>query len=263
MSGRKPMSKRARILTILGSIGALGAIYLWFFGVATAFVLETRYIARKFPVVKIAPAELAEVSISQGSGTKLSYFGYEFEVPWSDVDEAKTKQVGKMQVIAFRSGNSIAFSRAQPKEFVNTFLSMSKENSTGLRAIYGEDAFQSDYSLKRIILETTPGKVTLFTSRKDAVGSAMLLIIKGVMIPRGGDSGIYWIRTSRFQGYQYGNPRSRPKSVDVELFTEDEGLGFIFSQKEKATTSAISQGDINRVIQTVHKISGQPSGAGG
>jgi hypothetical protein len=262
MGGQKPMSKWVRILLILGSLTAFGAIYLWFFGIATMFVIETRYIAWKAPIVKKAPLELTDLSISQSPGRKLSYFGYEFEVPWNDVDEDKTKQVGKMQVIGFRSGNSMLFSKIPPKEFVNTFLSMSKENSAGLRAIYGEDALQSDYSFRRLILETTPGKVTLFTSRKDSVGSAMLLVVKGIMIPQGGESGIYWIRTSRFQGYQYGDPRSRPKSLDVELFAEDEGLGFNFSQKEKGTISAISQGDINRVIQTVQKISGQPSSAG-
>ena len=262
MSGQKPMSKRTRILIIFGSLTALGAIYLWFFGIATLFVLETRYIAWKAPIVKKAPVELTDLSISQAPGRKLSYLGYEFEVPWDDVDEDKTKEVGEMQVIAFRSGNSMLFSKIPPKEFVNTFLSMSKENSAGLRAIYGENALQSDYSFRRLILETTPGKVTLFTPRKDSVGSAMLLVIKGIMIPQGGESGIYWIRTSQFQGYQYGNPRSRPKSLDVELFTEDEGIGFIFSQKEKGATSAISQGDINRVIQTTRKASSQPSGAG-
>jgi hypothetical protein len=70
------------------------------------------------------------------------------------------------------------------------------------------------------------------------------------MVPKVGDSGIYWIRTSTFQGYQYGNPRSRRKSLDVELFTEDGGLGFIFAQKEKGPTPAITQAEINRVIQT-------------
>jgi len=262
MDARTAKSKWVRILVILGSLTALGAFYLWFFGIATMFVIETRYIAWKAPIVKKVPVQLADLSISQVPGRKLSYLGYEFEVPWDDVDEDKTKKVGEMQVIAFRSGNSMLFSKIPPKEFVNTFLSMSKENSAGLRAIYGEDALQSDYSFRRLILETTPGKVTLFTPRRDSVGSAMLLVIKGIMIPRGGESGIYWIRTSHFQGYQYGDPRSRPKSLDVELFNEDEGLGFIFSQKEKATTSAISQRDINRVIQTVQKISGRPSGAG-
>jgi hypothetical protein len=262
MDARTAKSKWVRILVILGSLTALGAIYLWFFGIATMFVIETRYIARKAPIVKKAPVELTDLSISQSPGRKLNYLGYEFEVPWNDVDDDKTKQVGEMHVIVFRSGNSISFSRAQPKEFVNAFLSSAKDDPDMLRKLYGEDALQSDYRLKRLILESTPDKVTLFTSRKDSVRNAMLLLIKGVMVPNGGDSGIYWIRTSHFQGYQYGDPRSRPKSLEVELFNENEGLGFIFSQKEKATTSAISQGDINRVIQTVQKISGQPSGAG-
>jgi len=34
---------------------------------------------------------LKDTSVSEAPGTKLSYFGYEFEVPWSDLDESQTK----------------------------------------------------------------------------------------------------------------------------------------------------------------------------
>jgi hypothetical protein len=256
------MSKRVRILIIFGSLTALGAIYLWFFGFATMLLIETRYIAWKAPIVKEAPLELTDLSISQSPGRKLSYFGYEFEVPWDDVDEDKTKQVGKMQVIAFRSGNAILFSKMPPKEFVNIFLSMSKENSAGLRAIYGEDALQSDYSFTRLMLETTPERVTLFASRRNSVGSAMLLVIKGIIIPRGGESGIFRVRTGKFQGFQYGNPQNRPKSMEVRLFADDGGIAFHFAQKEKGPLPPITQAEINRVVQTVRENIAPTSGAG-
>lgn len=262
MGGQKPMSKGVRILLILGSLAVFGAIYLWFFSIATMFVIETRYIAWKAPIVKKAPVELTDLSISQAPGRKLSYLGYEFEVPWDDVDEDKTKQTGKMQVIAFRSGNAILFSKMPPKEFVNTFLSMTKENATGLRAIYGEDALQSDYSFTRLILETTPESVTLLGSRKDSVGSAMLLVIKGIMIPRGGESGIFRIRTSKLQGFQYGNPQSRPKSMEVTLFGDDGGIAFLFAQKEKGPGLPITQAEINRVVQTLREATAPTSRAG-
>src|SRR6266852_3311823 len=100
------MTKRGRILSALAIAGGLCIVYLWFFGVATMFALEARYVGWKIPVVKRTPVELGDLSISQASGRKLDYFGYEFEVPWS-VDEAKSRQVGKMQLIALRTGNSI------------------------------------------------------------------------------------------------------------------------------------------------------------
>jgi len=39
--------------------------------------------ARKVPAVKVAPQELVDYSVSSSSGTTLSYFGYEFDVPWN------------------------------------------------------------------------------------------------------------------------------------------------------------------------------------
>src|SRR2546429_1773968 len=62
-----------------------------FFGFQTLIALEARYLARKAPVVRVAPAQLRDFSISRSPGRKLSYFGYEFEVPWNDVDEAKSE----------------------------------------------------------------------------------------------------------------------------------------------------------------------------
>jgi hypothetical protein len=243
------MSKPRRVLFILATVGLLCVAYLWFFGVATMFVLEARYVGWKTPVVKRTPVELSDQSISQAPGRRLTYFGYEFEVPW-DIDEAKSKQVGQMQLVAFRRGISLVISRSASKEFVTTFL---QTNPAGMRALYGENVFQSDYSLKEMILEVTPNKVGLLTPRKEAVGSAMLLVIKGIMMPRGGESGIYRVRTGDFRGFQFGDPRNRLRSLTVEIYDGDGGLGFIFAQRENGSEPPITQAEINRVIRSVRK----------
>jgi len=81
--------------------------YLWFFGVATMLALEARYVAWRVPIVKTTPTELPDQSIAQASGQKLNYFGYEFEIPW-EIDEAKSKQVGQMHLVAFSLGQLTA-----------------------------------------------------------------------------------------------------------------------------------------------------------
>ena len=243
------MSQPRRTLFILAITGLLCLIYLWFFGTATMFALEARYVGWKLPEVKKTPGELPDQSIAQVPGRKLTYFGYEFEIPW-DIDEAKSKQVGQMQLVAFRSGNALVISRSAPKEFVTKFL---QTNPVGMQALYGENIFQSDYSLKEMILEVTPNKVGLLTSRKEAVGNAMLLLMKGIMMPRGGESGIYRIRTGDFRGFQFGDPRNRLRSLTVEIYDRDGGLGFIFAQRENGAEPPITQAEINRVIQSVRK----------
>jgi hypothetical protein len=251
--GRRRMTKRQRKLILWVNLFLVTGFCAWHFGVATLFVLETRYVGWKFPVVRKTPVELTDLSISQVSGQRLSYFGYEFEVPW-DIDQEKTKQIGKMELIAFRSGNAILFSRAAPKEFVQTFLSATKVDQDKVRRLWGEEALKSDYSLHRLILEATPGEVSLFTRREDAVRSSMLILFKGIMMPRDGESGIFRVRTDKFRGFQYGDPQMRPKSLNVEIFADDGGLYFVFAQRSEGPAPAITQAEINRVIQTVRKI---------
>src|SRR5690349_11883015 len=77
-----PRSTWPRILIALFVLLLLCIAYLWFFGFQTLILLEPRYLTRKAPAVRLAPAQLTDLSISRSSGRKLSYFGYEFEVPW-------------------------------------------------------------------------------------------------------------------------------------------------------------------------------------
>lgn len=249
------MSKRKRVLTCVGALAAAVALYLWFFGVTTTFALEARYTAWKLPVVKKVPIELSDLSVSKVPGQKFTYSGYEFELPWP-VDVSKTKRVNPTSVvIVFRAGNALWFSKVPPKEFVNEFPAMSRADAGGLRQLYGEDALRSDYSLTNLVLETTPREIGLLSNRRQAAGGAMLLLVKGIMIPSGGETGIFRIRTGDFQGFQYGDPRSRPRSIDVEVFADDGGLAFLFAQSEKGPVPAITQAEINEVLQSVRKAS--------
>lgn len=49
------MSNPKRTLFILAASGLLCGAYLWFFGVATMFALEARYVGWKTPVVNKTP----------------------------------------------------------------------------------------------------------------------------------------------------------------------------------------------------------------
>jgi len=84
------MPKWARILIALFVVLLVSFAYLWFFGFQTLILLEARYLTRKAPAVSMAPAQLADLSISRSPGRKLSYFGYEFEVPWNDMINVHT-----------------------------------------------------------------------------------------------------------------------------------------------------------------------------
>ncbi len=233
----------------------LAALYLWFFGVQTAIVLEEHYFAWKSPAMWAVPVQLADTSVSESPGRNLSYLGCEFEVPWNDLDEQKTHRVGTgtWQFIAFHSGRRIVLVTSPANERVNALpifgQKLDAETMRKLRILYGEDPLHSDYAFTRAALEMTPGKISIFSSRKEAALSMVLLFFKPVM-SRDAESGIYFIQTKNFQGFQYGNPQARPSEIVDELYSDHARLEFTFPCKGAGSVGCVSQAEINRVIQS-------------
>ena len=211
---------------------------------------------RHIPIVQETPHEVPDLSLSKAPGRELSYFGYRFEVPWNDVDEARTSARNETAIIFFQSGLTVIFKIVPPHALVDAVLSAGKINRDRFRQVYGDDALKSDYLLTRLMLQSVPGKITPFTPRNKVITDFVLLLLKGMSTPT--DSGIYSVRTKRFNGFQYGNPLRRAKKyVTVDLFTNDCGLEFLFLQAAKPdqkSSATISQSDINRVIQTLQRV---------
>src|SRR5579872_1927247 len=93
-------------------IAVVVTLAIAFIGIAwVAPVAMSFYASRKaIPVTRVLPTDLADRSISQATGKRLSYLGHDFEVPWSDLDESKTELFPKdnphktMARLHFRSG---------------------------------------------------------------------------------------------------------------------------------------------------------------
>ncbi|HXL22808.1 MAG TPA: hypothetical protein VOA78_10095 [Candidatus Dormibacteraeota bacterium] len=248
------MSRWTRVLSLFGIVVVACITYLWFFGTQTFFVLEAYSVARKLPFVRRTPIEQTDLSISQAPGLNLSYFGYEFEVPWTDIDREKTKILGgNKAIIAFRSGNVLSVWSAPPHEFMNGLFEQGKIDRDTFRKVYGDEALQSDYNFQRLILETTPDKITLFSSKKTVVSHSVVLMLKAISVPGDPNSGIFAIQGKEFRGFQYGRVQNPPKQLSVELFPENGHLDLLFGQKKNGP-AVISQADINRIVQTIHKV---------
>lgn len=143
------MPRWKRVLIWLGIIVSVGATYLWFFGVQTASALMVRYQFRKQPDVAKTPVPLTNLAISSVPHRTASYFGYEFELPADDVDEAKDKTFGTVHVSYFRSENAFWFSTSPPKDFVNEVAKSGNLSPQDLKQLYGEDALESDYAFHK------------------------------------------------------------------------------------------------------------------
>ena len=251
-TGRR--STWARVLIGLFVIVLACVAYLWFFGFQTLVLLEARYLTRKTPAVSTTPAQLTELSISRSPGKKLSYFGYEFEVPWNDVDEAKTGVIPDKNraMIVFQSGNTLSVWQGSPRAFLNQVLSNDKIDQNTLRRIVGDEALQSDYALYRTILQMTPDKMTPFESQSDAANQALLLLVKRLCMPPGARSGVFSVGAGEFSGFQFGRPQNQSGEVSVRIFSDSSSLNFIFKQNPSGS-AVFSQPDINRILNTLHK----------
>ena len=260
-----PTARRSlwpRVLIGLLFVALVCAAFVWIFGFQTLLLLEARYLTRKTPAISTAPAPLTESSISDSPGAKLSYFGYEFEVPWNDVDEAKSGVIPDKNkaMIFFRSGNTLSVWHGSPRAFLDAVLSNDKIDQNTLRRIVGDEGLQSDYALYRVILQMTPDKMTPFESHSDAANQALLLLIKGICLPPGAGSGVFSVSAGEFSGFQFGRPQNQSGEVSVRLFSNSSSLNFIFNQK-LGGPDFISQEDINRMLNTLQHKAPVPAGA--
>lgn len=214
--------------------------------------LNARRMGRQVPIVNSVPVELKDLTISKVPGKKLSFQGAEFEVPWDDVDENKTRIVGKWVAVYFRSGRSILLCVDAPDGFI-TSLSRNKTVDPKLfEAMYGPEVLRSDYALHKAIFETTPSQITLFTPANRAAGLSSIILIKAIMPPTT-DWAIYNIRCDDYDGFQLGDPIRRPWKMSLEFYADDIEFEINIDQNVAGPAPAITQAEINRIIQTARK----------
>jgi hypothetical protein len=245
------MTKRTRILISLGALALLCVAYLCVFGYQTYSIVMMHRYATRFPVLNNVPVALSDLSVSTAPGTRLSYFGYDFEVPWTDIDNDKSKLMKNRVVIAFHSGNAMMLSNVPKDDFVNGVAATFHLTPEKLRDDFS-DQIRNDYSFKTLILNMTPSRITLTTPWRQCNSMGILLMLKAVMLPSA-DADLYSIRTPNFVGYQFGDPNRHPAKIGVELYSSDGMLEFYLFQKVSDVESSISQADLNRIVETVHK----------
>jgi hypothetical protein len=204
------------------------------------------YVVKKAPAAaSIVPTDLRERSISNAPVSKLAYFGYEFEVPWRDVDPSKSEIVedkpdARMVCISFRSGLKL---------FVAVTLT--------------EGTF--NYPLLKRTYEATPAQVRYFellpkTSNEQTVE---LLQLKSAFLGELGDartgsnaaeSGIFNLQSERFRGFQFGSPRVRPDVIELRLYDDKYRVLIKLLQGTSESVEGVTQPEINRIVQSLHRI---------
>jgi hypothetical protein len=191
-------------------------------------------------------------SFTESTGRKITFCGSTFDIPWSDLDDAKTKAGGNSTTLFFDSGLVVLLKCEPPREFVEGVLSSIKVSPESFRRTFG-DAALSDYGLTRLMLETTPDSMTFRTPDRRQRAIMSMLVIKAMATPPA-DSGIFAIHNDEFDGFQYQDPQASPKWVLMDLFGADRGLEFQFFLHYHGASPHVSQAGINRILRTVHKV---------
>jgi len=241
-----------RVLGAFVRVGILIAfltVLLNLLGPPIGIIVTTRMEARKVPALKVAPLKLADSSVSNSSGTTLSYFGYEFDVPWN----ANFKQkVGKNLVeVQFESGQNIIFIVPENQSGLLTEIVEDRSLNMGdLRLVFGDLLKRSAYDQYGVLLNATPESIRAFGPRAEAVRGVTLLTIKAIAFGPGLESGAFSFDLHGKRGFQIGDPQ-KAKRVDLEVF---DSTGHHVEILCGSTNGNIrfSQPELNRILASLH-----------
>jgi len=232
--------------SIIRAIGIILAIaLLWVYGRPLIFLLSTKWDARTHPELWVVPQPQPATAPETSPGKSFSYFGYEFESPWTEVTVERKFQ--SAAVVNFSGGQGITVFHWQDGDgMVQAMIGGSAERAAELETVFGEGTMRSNYELISRTLNVTPGDLSIFSSRQKMVGNSVLLMIKQIDLPRI-KHGLYSFQTNSFRGFQKGDPL-RDDVVIIEAFdAQDHKIQLWIGAKHDASPKP-TQADINRIL---------------
>ena len=249
---------RRILITVVVTLAVVFAGINWIAPVALSF-----YAAKKAPAVaSVVPTDLKDKSISKAPGQKLSYVGYEFEVPWSDLDETQTRlhpkdNPDKTKVeLRFRSGLRLVIRTIPPGEWAKVLPTTFKVSAQDLESVFGRETMKSDYNFAKALYEFTPDNMNYWTvSESTSNREELLLTVKSIALPKSAETGIFNIQNQSYKGFQEGNPRVRQDGIVVDLYSDEGSVKMVFSQGDYHNFAGVAQPEINRIVQSLRKVS--------
>ena len=117
-------------------------LIVWVYGGPLYLLLAEKQRARSHPELWIVPKPLTDVSIDQSEGHAFSFFGYQFEAPWTLVRQERVFR--SMAIVNFSNGVSIVFfDPAQQVDFLATLSGKGTKNEATLKKLFAAEATRS------------------------------------------------------------------------------------------------------------------------
>ncbi len=227
-------------------------VLLFIYGRPVGFLLYTKWQIRNEPKLWNVPKPLSLGAPTPSVGRKFSYFGYEFDAPWTElIRERKTESLA---ILNFSTGGFIEV--LAPSKNGNELDAMKHEaakQGVDIRSVFGDETTRSNYALRSKVLSLTPRDLRLFSSRQEMVANSVLLILKKIETNhfRGG---LFSFRTEWFRGFQEGDP-VLDKMVIVEAFDSQDHKIELYIGSEPAAKSKPSQTNINQILLSLRPAS--------
>src|SRR6267378_3436680 len=161
-------------------------------GPPISIFLTARWEARRLPGVKVAPQPLSDYSVSDAPRTVLSYFGYEFDVPWNAGFKEKVfGKAGRVQ-LEFQSGQNVTFIVPENQGGLLTELVQDESmHMKNLQVVFGDLMNRSAYDQYAALLNTTPSTIRAFGPRAEAARGMTLLTIKAIAVGPGLETEVF------------------------------------------------------------------------
>lgn len=235
--------KRNSLICAISAV--LAVVLLWVYGRPLGMMLYAKWDARTHPELWVVPQPLPATSAETSLGKSFSYFGYEFESPWTEV--AFERKLESVAVLNFSGGQLISvFNWQASDDMVQAMKAGSVERGAALETIFGRDTMRSNYALISRTLNLTPGDLRIFSSRQTMVGNSVLLMLKQIQMSKI-KGRVYYFQTESFRGFQEGDP-IHDDIVTIQAFdAQDHKIELLIGAKPN-TGQKPTQADINRVL---------------
>ena len=214
----------------------------------------TKYSPETTPGVYVMPvqmfvsreARVERIGIGINEGTRLSFLRYEVRVPWKGIDKEIIKD--STACYQFVSHKAVCFSENVDVKKAMMGNLAEKDRET-LRDVFGQESFTSNYSLMDAILNTNPAQLSLFTPHKEVVRTFIFTVLKSMIVLYADDK-VASFQHNNLNGILIMSPSKRGYARIHIFDNQNKGIEIsVFAQK--AADTSLSQGEIEKIIQTV------------
>jgi len=226
-------------------------VLLLTYGRPVGVLLLAKWKFRNHPELWTVPVPLPVTPVEPAARRSFSYFGYEFESPWTEVK--LERKLDSIAILNFTNGCTIAiFNPVDRSSALEAMKRTARERGSDLASLFGREATRSNYALRSKIFNLTPGDLRLSWNRGEMAGNSVLLVLKGIWAPKTPGC-LYSFQTDWVHGFEIGNP-AKTNAINIEAFDgQDNEVNLLIGSGTRAATPF--QQDINVVLNSLRPVS--------